>query len=177
MSLTHLETIELTSSQSSITFSSIPQDYDDLVVKVTLRSDRSAVSSHWDIRFNSATTNYSGIRMYSTSAGSAASSTSGSGEIHAGYLMGSSATANTFNSASIYVSNYTASQPKSVSVDGVEEDNSTTPYKYIASGLWNDTSAITQMSLIEGLGNNLVAGCTASLYGVTSGGSGTVTTS
>ena len=175
MSLTHIETIELGSSQSSITFSSIPQDYDDLKILVSVRSDASGSTGDvLKIELNSSSTNFSWINLRGDGQSSFSSSAS---EGYTFYTNAGLSTSNTFGNGSIYISNYTASQAKSISTDGVSETNGTFGFQTIAATLWNNTAAITSVTLLPNAGTNLVAGSRASLYGVTAGGDGTVTTS
>ena len=173
----HIETIELTASQSSITFSPIPQDYDDLIILVSARSDRSGEAEDVAyMTFNSSTSNYSTLSLEGT--GSTVSSDTAGGESSRfdrldipGPLM----TSNTFGNISLYVSNYTQAQAKSISADVVEENNATFARQRLNAYLWNDTSAIT--SITFNAISNFVTGTTVSLYGISAGGDGTVTTS
>jgi len=77
---------------------------------------------------------------------------------------------------SIYISNYTSSSAKSFSVDTVTENNGSEGFHGIVSVLWDNTSAITSATL-EFFVGDIVEGSTASLYKITRGGDGTVTTS
>jgi len=175
MSLTHIETIELGSSQASITFSSIPQDYDDLVLVHSIRTARNNnVRDQLVLSLNGSGSNFSVIKLDGN--GSSAGSQS--------YAVGrfaqvstTNATSNTFGNGSLYISNYTASQNKSFSADSVSEDNGSTAYQSIYAGLWSNTSAVTSLSFVSADAFDLLSGSTASLYGVTAGGDGTVTTS
>jgi hypothetical protein len=168
----HIETIELGSSQSSITFSSIPQDYDDLVVLISARSDRSAATEGISIKPNGSTANLSFVHLQYDPGGVA------SGTTQRFYMPGASSTSNTFSNNQLYISNYSASQSKSFSQESVSENNdATTYYMTIQAGLWNDTSAITSLEFVTTFEvNNFVSGSVFSLYGVTAGGDGTVST-
>jgi hypothetical protein len=75
-----------------------------------------------------------------------------------------------------YMPNYRVSASKSVSVDGVEENNATSAVSHIGAGLWNSNNAISSITLNFGAGN-FMANSSATLYGVTSGTSGGVTVS
>jgi len=170
----HIETIELDSSQSSITFSSIPQDYDDLVVLIYARTTRATVSDFLDIQFNGSSANQSCILLNGD--GSAIQNYSLS-SLQVVTANGANTTSNTFANGSVYVSNYTSSSAKSVFGDSAGENNATNNSILIASGRWNDTAAITSLAVVNVNSANLVSGSTFSLYGVTAGGDGTVTTS
>ena len=164
----HIETIELDSSQSSITFSSIPQDYDDLVVLVSTRNDSTSTAAY--LYPNGSTTDMTTISLqgFGTGVNSAVRS-------FQWQTATSAQTANTFGNGSIYISNYTASQNKSISTDAVNENNGSSAVAIVNASLWSDTSAITSLELASA--SNFVANSTFYLYGVTAGGDGTVTTS
>ena len=169
----HIETIELGSSQSSITFSSIPQDYDDLVLKISGRGDRADVNSEFVINFNGTSANLSNVVLFGRGDSVASASNT---SFHA-LISGSNSTTDTFGSVSFYISNYKASQAKSVSIDSVSENNATSAFQVINAVLWNDTAAVTSITLNQGFGSsNFLTGSSFSLYGITAGGDGTVST-
>jgi hypothetical protein len=150
---------------TSIEFTSIPQTYTDLVVKTSLRSNR-AVSRQDNpvIRFNSSTSNYTIRRLYGD--GSSVASATNT-KIYLGNCPSGDATANTFGNIEIYIPNYTTSNNKSVSIDGVQEDNQTSAYAEIGAGLWSDASAITSVKLeLDDTSRAFVQHSTATLYGI-----------
>ena len=66
---------------------------------------------------------------------------------------GAGATANTFASWDIYIPNYAGSNNKSLSLDGVTENNSATAgnaLTYLSAGLWASSSAITSIKISAG---------------------------
>jgi len=164
-----IETVELASSASSITFSSIPQTYTDLVLKLSLRGTDSGTGGGI-VRFNTGGT-YSTRRLLGS--GSSAFSDTGADN----FLVNSSGlTANTFANASVYIPNYRESSQKSFSSDSVQENNATSAFQMLAANLWSETSAITEIS-IEMFAGNFVQYSSASLYGITAGSDGTTTVS
>lgn len=155
---------------SSITFSNIPQTgYTDLKVVASVRRDTDSGSGSLRIRFNGATTNYSWRRL--SGSGSAAASDGSTSEtgIIAGEVGNLSNFANTFPSNEIYISNYTSTNNKTASIEGVTENNGTTAYSIMASGLWASSSAITSVTLLP-YGGNFIAGSVLSLYGIAAAG-------
>jgi len=171
----HIETIELTSSQSSITFSSIPQDYDDLIIVMSNRNNASVPARNLYISINSSTANFSTLSFYGRN-GSVASDTQNRVIMRDPSTAGT--TANTFSNTQVYLSNYTSSNDKSISVDGVGENNGANDaWQQITSLIWSNTSAITSISFDYDGNGSFLTGSTMSLYGVTAGGDGTVTTS
>ena len=166
-----IETKTLGTAAASIEFTSIPQTFTDLVVKVSARGDvgNTAVK----IQFNNSTSNLSTRYLYGS--GSAAQSFSDASNIYL-YANSSSYTSSTFANSEVYIPNYSGSTNKSVSVDAVTENNATAADMAIFAGRWADTSAITSIKLIPNSGN-FVTGSTVSLYGITKGSDGIVTTS
>lgn len=153
---------------SSITFSSIPSTYTDLVVKLNARQSLSGNDS-LGIKFNSLTTGNSSRWLYGNGAGTG-SGTDSSTVLVLGYstLPGTSATASTFNSTDIYIPNYAGSNQKSVSGDSVGENNGTTAFASLSAALQTLTSAITSISLLPYSGGNFVQYSTAYLFGIKS---------
>lgn len=169
MSMTLISTVTVGSAgAASITFSSIPQTFTDLLVIHSIRkSDTSGSIIRLDLNGSSSNFTYRSL----LGDGSTAASFSGSTGI-AGYANFSNYTANTFSSSSTYLPNYTGSTNKSFSVDTVMESNvSSGPNQLILAGLWSNTAAITTLSLTAASGN-WVENSTASLYGILKGSGG-----
>jgi hypothetical protein len=176
MTYTLIAHTELTSSQSIIEFSSIPATFTDLLVVTSQRASSGSDFPAAGVRFNSATTNYSTRWLLGLGSGSGSSGNNTGTYLRIGNVPGSSQTASTFSSISVYVPNYRVAAAKSVSADAVAENNSTGGIQNIVAGLWNDTAAITNVRvLIDGF--DMVSGSSATLYGITSGSSGGVVVS
>lgn len=165
--MTLIEHIELAGSQATIVFSSIPQTYTDLYLVCSLRSD---ASSETFLYPNGSTSNLSGrfLRGSGTGADSAA--------LIRWYSSPSTATASTFSNMTAYFPNYAGSTAKSYSADSVNENNGTTAFQTINAGLWNDTTAISSLTIDLSSGN-FVQYSSATLFGITAGSSGGVTVS
>lgn len=150
---------------SSITFSSIPQTYTDLVVRVSARTDRSGFT-YDNIRTypNGSSANLSDRYLLGYGSGVvSATDTSGLGAAGAD---GASATANTFSNVEVYIPNYTSSNYKSFSTDAVLENNATDGRQGMTASLWSSTSAITSLQIVPSSGPNFVQYTTAYLYGI-----------
>lgn len=160
---TLIEAKTLSSTTASVTFSSIPSTYTDLVLNVSIRS--SSGTPWLNMRFNGATTNYSGRRLEGNGSTAGSASNSTSGYMTLGIMGGSSDTASTFSSHSIYVPNYASANYKSLSTDGVTENNATAAYANLTANLWSDTAAITSILLIPEVGS-FVQYSTFYLYGI-----------
>ena len=145
---------------SSITFSSIPQTYTDLVLHLSGRTSNSATYSYNNILFNGTNAN-TGRALYgdpSYQVGSA---------VTVDFIQdGNTATTNTFSSMYFYIPNYTSSTNKSFSADNVMEGNYASIQLQIWAFLSTVTSAITSITLQNNAGANWVQYATATLYGI-----------
>jgi hypothetical protein len=157
---------------STIEFTSIPQTYTDLVIRISGRTDESGQGrSYFRWRFNSSASGYSYRWTYGYD-GNVVNSVL-DGPISTGLVAlmnGASSTSNTFGNTEFYIPNYTGSQNKSLSVDGVTENNTSSTYMLsLSSSIWADTSAITSITLYAvnvGSANKFVEHTTATLYGI-----------
>jgi hypothetical protein len=150
---------------SSITFTSIPQSYTDLVIKISARTTASSETGSY-MRFNgSATTNYSYLQLRSNGSTVTSSVASSQAETFPGRINDNAYTANTFSSGEVYIPNYSGSTNKSISVDAVTENNASTAEMGFVAGLRAVTDAITSI-LIAPSGGNWSQHSTFYLYGV-----------
>ena len=160
----------LTSASASVTFSSIPATFTDLKILMSTRNSTGAVGL-W-IRLNGDSAQSYSWKMIYGSGSTAASISQSVGTDYDrsffAYADPSTYTANTFSNLEMYIPNYLSSNAKSVSIDSVGENNSTTAYSSLTAGLWS-TSAITSITILpEGATANLVAGSSFYLYGISS---------
>ena len=169
--MTLIETKTLTTAAASIEFTSIPQDGTDLLVLI---SARSASGSETRLALNGSTSSFSRRDLYGTGSSVASSSAS---DNYIGEMANSARLADTFGSMNLYIPNYTGSTNKSFSVETVDENNATLSSQRILAGLWSNTAAITSLTISTDAGQNIVAGSTISLYKITKGTDGIVTTS
>jgi len=178
MTMQLIETKTLASAAASIEFTSIPQDATDLMFLLSHRSSGSTEGLQLVLRFNGLTSGYSRILLYDE--GTGAYSGSGSSETAArfSFVQFSSSTSNTFGNAAVYIPNYTGSTVKAFSSDTVVENNATGGVgRAMYAGRSNGTAAITSITIFEQNSVNFVANTTASLYKITKGSDGIVTTS
>jgi len=133
---------------SAITFSSIPQTYTDLLLKISARMAPNTTGEYIQMSFNGVTTNLSSKILYGYTTN--ASSYNESSVLALGIFPGVGTTSNTFGTSETYIPNYTSSNYKSVSTDEVSENNSSSTnaaYQYLIAGLWSSTAAITSITL------------------------------
>ena len=160
---------------TSISFTSIPATYTDLVIQFSGRSTSSTGSYDPLIyRFNTSASGYSArdVGGNGASAGSGSNTTmtsagagwTGGRATDYGICNGSS-TSSTFTNGAFYIPNYAGSNQKSSSLDYVNENNSSTAHMELAALLWTGTAAITQIDLALYYGS-FAQYSTAYLYGV-----------
>ena len=175
MTMKLLETVTVgAGGTASITFSNLPtQGYTDLVLKFSLRTDHTGVQKNMFIYINGGSTVVNGRILFGTgsSTGTFTDSTS-----NFSYTNTANYTANTFGNGELYIPNYRSSVAKSLSLDVVTENNGTEAVLALSTGLWNNTAAITSVTLDPEFGT-ILQHSTASLYGITAGSDGVVSVS
>jgi hypothetical protein len=159
-----LAEVTLSSSASSINFTNIPQNYNDLQCVISVRNTGSgAGDSSFLIRFNGSTTGYTGKTLYAD--GTASSSfNETSAYLYANVV--STWTASTFGNASIYIPNYTSANNKVISADGVGENNATRADSALGALIWSNTTAISSITIQSYGSFSFATHSTAYLYGV-----------
>lgn len=175
MSMTVIQHTELASPATSIVLSSIPQDYDDLLILFSSRSDRSDAHIDAFYVYLNGTSGSVGRRLYSVNSESVVTN-SPWWPLNAG--SSSSVEAGTYGNAEIYVHSYSDAKAHVMNANAVSQHNNNTQMVVsIAAGQSVSTAAVTSITLDSETGANFIAGTTATLYGVTRGSDGTTTVS
>lgn len=147
---------------STISFSSIPSTYTDLVLVTSTRSNVGGYGTDMNISINGSST-ATGRRIYGYGSGT----TSDTQSNVSGLVVGGTATANVFSSNYLYFPNYAGSANKSYVLDAVSENNSASVYLVeISANYWANTAAITSISIADATGATLQQYSTATLYGI-----------
>lgn len=149
---------------SSINFISIPQNYTDLVILFSGRVNYAQESRAVKITFNNNSSNKKSQTIYSTNTVPGAASYGSEIWVVDG-VPGTSTGSVKFGNYMAYITNYTSSNYKSISIDSAPEGNTTTMTIGFAGGLWSNSSPITEISLQPENGN-LMQYTTATLYGI-----------
>jgi hypothetical protein len=157
----------LSSSAASVTFSSIPATFTDLVIRYTTRGTAAATNTL--ITFNgSSASNYSATAVAANTTSAISSRQSSATSANNLYSVNrSTSTASTFSSAEIYIPSYTVSQNKPFSGMGVIENNSSSTGFNIAANalLFSDTTAISSITLVPDTGS-FASDSSFYLYGI-----------
>jgi len=156
---------------TSVSFTSIPDTYTDLVLKISARSNyTSGYITTLYVGFNNNSSNlFSYLGMYAL--GGTLGLLSGAGGNGAGDLYmpteNSNITSNLFGSAEIYISNYKASTYKQFSSNYCVENNNTANYYALGttSSAFGSTSTVSSIEVYLGDGN-FVSGSSLYLYGI-----------
>jgi len=155
---------------SNIQFTSIPQTYTDLVVRLSCRTN--ATNGYFIeqlfMRLNNDSTsgNYSWVELASDGSSAYSGTNTSDDRIYVDFAPCATATSNTFSNTEIYLSNYTVAQHKPVNVNRAAENNATQTYQGFVAGLWRSNSSVTSISIIPNQANTLVQYSTAYLYGI-----------
>jgi len=162
-----IATVEVGSGgAASMAFSSIPNTFTDLLLKVSARQNFAAVATTLYMSINGDTgANYSRRRLVGN--GSSAASYNATGETYVyanASATGTTATSNTFGNAEFYIPNYLSAINKSISIDTVTENNATEAYTLLQASLYSDTTAITSLTVVGDA--NFLQYSTATLYGI-----------
>ena len=158
----------LASSAASYTFTAIPSTFTDLVLRFSLRTNRTSTFDNIATQINGDTaTNYSNILLAGD--GSAATSSFGSSlSIWRDQVTnGNDSTIDTFSNSELYIPNYTSSTNKVASVFSVQENNAATNARIRANAyLYRGTGSITSMVFTQTNGSSWLAGSSFYLYGI-----------
>ena len=155
------------SSVASITFNNIPQGFTDLKVVFSCRSSYAGTNDQIIVRFNGDTgLNYSYTNFYGADA-NATGTYRGAGldRFFSIWLNGANSTANYFNNAEMYISNYTGGNSKNIILDSVTGLNGTSGnVQSPSAALWRNPAPITSMTFTAN--GNFVQYSTVTVYGV-----------
>ncbi len=153
----------LSGTASTVTFSSIPQTYTDLVVQVSARNNESDNATSLRCYFNGDTSN---ITVYEMRAIGSTAATYSISYAQAGYVAAAQSMSNSFGSASIYIPNYKVSRNKVSSGDIVQASSTLGEnYLILSARSWSVNDAVTSITLGSG-GGSWVQNSSFCLYGI-----------
>ena len=153
--------------QASITFSTIPQTYTDLVIRMSSRSETNSIKDNLRIDFNGSSSNWTAkmigaqnVTLQTSEEGATYANT------HNYTVNAGTSTALVYNNHETYITGYTTSYNKSSSSDSAMEINSTDNQMGLFGNNWADSAAITTITLYMISGNDWAQHTTAYLYGI-----------
>ena len=152
---------------TSVVFSNIPQTFQDLMLVMSLRSNRAATTASFCTRINE---NTSGIGSYTIlqGDGSSASSSRNTGATFETFLSiaGNTSTSGIFSSVTYHLLNYTNSSTFKTCLARSANDLNGSGTTTLQVGLLRSTSPVTSLQLFEFDGNSMISGSTYTLYGI-----------
>ncbi len=175
--LTFISQQTLGAAAASVTFSTIPQTYEDLILVVDAGSvlNNGTTTAVLGLQFNGDTGNNYMFTMLGTyGAGTGFSNNSAATNSMGVGLDNSSGTAGVpFSFNHIEIANYTSATRKSAIGQFSGYQGNVGILQGTASGNWTGTAAITSLTIVDRNGNNFAAGSKFTLYArVKSGNSG-----
>jgi hypothetical protein len=159
----------LSSSTGSITFSSIPATYTDLILMISARADSVTTFASSIMTYNGVTSSsvYGDKYLNADGAGTVTGNRDTSDtKIYSGYINAANATANSFGASEIYFSSYGNGAYKVSGHDFSAIWNNASTSLTLRSGLYTQNTAIGSITISPISGANWVANSTFSLYGI-----------
>lgn len=158
----------------SIDFTSIPNTYTDICLRLSLRASNALAYNGSLVTFNGSTSGYSEVGLYTNGLSGGALTgivTIANSGTQIDYLWtnGASTTTASFGNSEIYIPNYAGANNKHVSFGITTQNSATTVNSFfsgIMAGLWSNTSAINRVTITPGSSATFLENSTASLYGI-----------
>lgn len=161
----------LTSTASTVTFSSIPNNYKHLQIRYVARNDRAFAFDTFMLRFNGVSTNSYIVHDLYGNGSSVTSSAAGGSSAQSQmqlttWLPTAQSAANAFYGGIVDILDYgSTTKNTTVRMLGGKHDASSYNDVRLNSGAWFNTSAVSSITLFAG-SSNLVSGSRFSLYGI-----------
>lgn len=161
----------LSSPAASVTFGSIPQTFNHLLLTVHGAVSDAALFALLGLQFNGDTgNNYDEQDITGASAVVSASAQSAATSIKSGGLPGSTASANVGGSMVVWINGYSGTTKFKTTRSNAERfetlGTTSTYFTQQLSGQWRNTAAITSITLIDQAGGNFMANSSFILYGL-----------
>jgi hypothetical protein len=151
---------------SSVTFSSIPQTYTNLIIQGSIKSVRNDSNDWMRININSGTTANVSVNIIGDGNGPSAYGSSSPQEFS--IEGGNSNTTNVFGSFTLLFGNYSnTSFSKTLNVETVTEESVSVGYANLFASSFNTTSAISSINLYPQYSSSIAQYSTFYLYGLT----------
>jgi hypothetical protein len=156
-----------TGSSGTITFTSIPSTYKHLQLRIRARSSRAATSDFIIVQFNSDTgSNYAHHQLEGDGATASASGAATQANAYVGRAPGTSvADTNIMGVSIVDIHDYASTTKNKTTRAAYGFDANGSGYSTLGSGLWQNTSAISTVSVKLNIGNFLTSS-TIALYGI-----------
>lgn len=164
-----IATLSGNGSSSQLTFSSIPNTYTHLQIRLIVRGTRALATEQLYVRLNGdGGSNYFFHFLYGDGSGAAAGGSS-STVILLNEMPAGNETASVFSTSVVDVLDYTNSNKNTTlrSLSGYNNNGNTANYNdkvWFASGLWINTAAVTSVTVLSN--GPFATGSSVALYGI-----------
>lgn len=160
-----ISTTVLSSTAASVSFSSIDQTYKHLQIRMAARGTSASFDVQTRLRLNTDSAgNYARHALYGDGSSVISFANTAQTGITVAWIPDSSNTANAFAGTVIDVLDY-ASSSKNTTVRSLTGQAATNNSVVLASGLWLNTAAVSQVDLLP-LSGSFAIGSRFSLYGI-----------
>jgi hypothetical protein len=169
-----LQTINVaaSSSQTTLTFSSIPSTYKDLAIRISCKSTSTAGEDTLGVRFNGDSgSNYHTTLIQGYGSAGQSGAVVGVGTLAwTGLITDNQSSTSTwaFNSTNLYIPNYSGSNPKGFMANSYDEGTPTAALMRMFKNKWTGTAAIDSITftILSGGAYNFGQYTNAYLYGI-----------
>ena len=151
---------------SSVTFSSIPSTYTHLQIRATVRGGFVGSEEQFKIRFNGSTSGYSSHWIEGDGASASAGNTWGDAEILLRYVSAGGTSASIFGVLVLDILDYANTSKNTVIRTLMGYDKNGGGRATLCSGLWNNTAAVSSISLVPKDGSSWAEYSSFALYGI-----------
>ena len=161
----------LLSNTATLTFSGIPNTYTDLILKVDAKTDAGTIQDNLNLQFNGDTaSNYTTMSISGSPGitGSVQNNTAGtSATIYAGAEGSNTSGANTFGMCEVNMPNYTSTTKKLFRGRAISCGSTTLSVMNQFGITYNNTTAISSITIFRTTGTTFLTGSRFDLYGIT----------
>lgn len=166
LTYTKIQSVTLTGNQSAIDFTTIPNTYTHLLIKLSL-DGLGYNATTGNITFNGGASNFSYQKIFKDGNTTSASQATGTGAANIPLEMGggTNTTASCFGPNQIFIANYTSSNNKITTIEFGTEANTNDKWVGWCTAWWSGTAVINQVTITGS--SNWIADSTAVLYGIT----------
>jgi hypothetical protein len=156
-------------SQATLEFTTIPNTYTDLLLAISVRTNRDTYGDDLKLLVNaSSSAVYTNIRLYGDGSTDNADGISNTAVPYIGAGTAATATANTFSNCEIYFSNYTSSNTKIAHSRSTNDNMSSSGSLFLGCWQWAPVTqaAISTITLYPYNGTLFLQYSEAILYGI-----------
>jgi hypothetical protein len=151
---------------SSVTFSSIPSTYAHLQIRATVRGGFAGSLEQTKMRFNSNVISYSSHWLEGNGSAASAGNSWVDNEVFLRYSPGNGSTASVFGVYIMDILDYANTSKNKVTRTLMGFDANGSGYISLCSGHWNNTAAISSISLVPKDGSSWAQYSSFALYGI-----------